>query len=372
MPRLAASLVAYMKGVFGAGHTSPAAHNILFEAATRMRDDSMARMVARPLFGDAVSAELAPKKETTEVSPSGSEKTAPSSETLALGHPDARLQPLADERSITTLITHLNATSQTDVLVKLVYRLIPYLSYDSESHARTTLAPPPTPNALPLSLYPVLLSGLRKGGKTGLAQRVFSLAQMAEEELVKSASARYGGLGNVDVPRLSIDTYTEMINVYANEVRASRPGKEWVKGWRHKDGDGVHRRDVAASNMAWRTYNIARNRWRHATNSMDHARCAPNLAFFVAINRACARRWQLKEPGALDRRLLGELQVVSKDMTEFGFPLSPTVSEKLDMKPTDYLHQAGLYRDDSDPAVSLAEKWLRSEVDRPDKRFTPM
>jgi hypothetical protein len=270
------------------------------------------------------------------------------------------------------LITHLNATSQTDVLVKLVYRLIPYLSYDSGFHARNTLAPPPTPNALPLSLYPVLLSGLRKGGKTGLAQRVFALAQMAEEELVKSATARYGASGNVDVQRLSIETYTEMIRVYANEVRATRPGKEWVKGWKHKDGEGVQNRDVAAANMAWRTYNIARNRWRHATNSIDQARCAPDLDFFIAINRACAQRWQLKEPGALDRRLLGELQVVSKDMTDFGFPLLRTVSEKLDLKPTHQTQGAGAYRDESDPAVVLAQRWLRSQADRPEERFTPM
>ena len=174
MPRLAGSLVAYMKQVFGAGHTAPAAHNIMLESATRMRDDSMAQIVARPLFGDAISEQLS-RGNIILSSRLQPRNATPDGEHLALGHPESRLQPIADERSLTTLITHLNATSQYPLLEKLIYKLIPYLSLDTKTHARFHTTPPPKPQALPLALYPVILSGLRKAGKTGLAQRVFSL-----------------------------------------------------------------------------------------------------------------------------------------------------------------------------------------------------
>jgi len=361
MPNLAGSLVVYMKQVFGAGHTAPAAHNIMLESATRMRDDPMAQMVARPLFGEDVSEQLSGSASTVELAIPTSESPDFTNEHLTLGHPDSRLHPLADERSLTTLITHLNATSQYPLLEKLIYKLIPYLSYDSKTHARLHTSPPVGPETLPLSLYPVLLSGLRKAGKTGLAQRVFSLAKLAENELIESTKARHGPTPDAGFPRLSIDAYTHMIEMYANEVRASRPGKEWVKGWRHKEGDGVHRRDVAAANMAWRTYNDARNRWRNAPNETDYARCAPNLQFFLAITRACEQRWGLKQSGILDRRLLGELQSVSKDMTEFEMPLHEPMYKKLDLESTDQLHEPGPHRHEADPAVALAEMWLRKQ-----------
>jgi hypothetical protein len=371
MPRLAGSLVAYMKQVFGSGHTAPAAHNIMLESATRMRDDSMAQIVARPLFGDAISEQLSRNNNIIEQSISTSEPATPAGEHLALGHPDSRLQPIADERSLTTLITHLNATSQYPLLEKLIYKLIPYLSLDTKTHARLHATPPPKPQALPLSLYPVILSGLRKAGKTGLAQRVFSLAKLAESELVESTTARHGPSPDAGLPRLSIEAYTHMIEIYANEVRATRPGKEWVKGWKHLDGEGVHRRDTAAANMAWRTYNDARNRWRNAPNELDHARCAPNLDFFLAITRACEQRWQLKQPGSLDRRLLGELQLVSKDMTEFRIPLLERVYKKLDVEPTVHLYEEDTHRTEDDPAITLAEMWLKGETTGTEKTHTP-
>ena len=146
-----------------------------------------------------------------------------------------------------------------------------------------------------------------------------------------------------------------MIEIYANEVRATRPGKEWVKGWKHLDGEGIHRRDIAAANMAWRTYNDARNRWRNAPNELDHARCAPKLDFFLAITRACEQRWQLKQPGSLDRRLLGELQLVSKDMAEFKIPLLERVYKKLDLEPTIQLYEA----DTIGPKMIQRSPWPR-------------
>jgi hypothetical protein len=371
MPRLAGSLVAYMKQVFGSGHTAPAAHNIMLESATRMRDDSMAQMVARPLFGDAITEQLSRPVDIIEQSVFVSEPAAPAGEQFALGHPDSRLRPLADERSLTTLITHLNATSQYPLLEKLIYKLVPSLSFDSETHARLHSASAAQSQALPLSLYPVILSGLRKAGKTGLAQRVFSLAKLAEDELAESARTGRISAQDVNVPRLSIEAYTHMIEIYANEVRATRPGKEWVKGWKHKEGDEVQRRDIAAASMAWRTYNDARNRWRNAPNEVDHARCAPNLDFFLAITRACEKRWQLKEPGSLDRRVLGELQLVSKDMAEFNVPLHEPVYRKLDLEPTVQLYEAGPHRAQADPAITLAEMWLKGGADGTGTKHTP-
>jgi hypothetical protein len=370
MPRLAGSLVAYMKQVFGAGHTAPAAHNIMLESATRMRDDPMARMVARPLFGEGIAEQLSRPGDIIEQPVSVSDTPTPTGEHLALGHPDSRLQPIADERSLTSLITHLTATSQHSVLERLVYKLIPYLSFDSKTNARLHTTQPPPPEALPLSLYPVLLSGLRNAGKTGLAQRVFSLAKLAEAGLIESTMARYGPTPDAGFPRLSIEAYTHMIDIYANEVRATRPGKEWVKGWRHKEGEGVHRRDIAAANMAWRTYNDARNRWRNASNEIDQARCAPNLDFFLAITRACEQRWLLKQPGSLDRRLLGELQSVSKDMADFNIPLHKHVSEKLDLEPSIQWTEMGRHRSEADPAITLAEMWLKGEAGGTDKSHT--
>lgn len=369
MPNIAGSLVAYMKQVFGSGHTSPAAHNIMLESATRMRDDSMAQMVSRPLFGEVISEQLSRKDDIVEIATSSSEPAHSTGEHLALGHPDSRLQPIADVRSLTSLVTHLNATSQHLLLEHLVYKLIPYLSFDSRTHTRLHTKTPLEPEALPLSLYPVLLSGLRKAGRTGLAQRVFSLAKLAEDQSVESTKTRHGPTPDAGFPRLSVDAYTHMIEIYANEVRATRPGKAWVKGWRHKEGDGVHRRDIAAANMAWRTYNDARNRWRNASNEIDRFRCAPNLEFFLAVTRACGQRWGLNQTGSLDRRLIGELQSVAKDMADFGLPVLTAVSKKLDWDDPHYEPRPP--RNEADPAITLAEMWLSRDRGEVEKGHSP-
>jgi hypothetical protein len=213
---------------------------------------------------------------------------------------------------------------------------------------------------------------LRKAGKTGLAQRVFQLAKLAEVDLTRLTEERYGTLEAVDVPRLPIDAYTEMINVYANEVQATKSGKEWVKGWKIQDmsmkDQKIQQRDVAAAGMAWRTYNTARLRWREATSPTDRTRCTPDSKFFIAISQACVKRWELKSPQPLDRRLLGEVRTVMKDMAEFGITGVPGMAEKLGEKTVKLEPRAN----ERDPAVALAEMWLRSEGDGQQKRFTPL
>jgi hypothetical protein len=78
----------------------------------------------------------------------------------------------------------------------------------------------------------------------------------------------------------------------------------------------------------------------------------------------------LKQPGSLDRRLLGELQSVSKDMADFNIPLHKHVSEKLDLEPSIQWTEMGRHRSEADPAITLAEMWLKGEAGGTDKSHT--
>jgi hypothetical protein len=367
MPTIVGRLVVYMKSVFGAGHTNPKAHNIMLEAATKMRDNEMAQMVSRPLFGDLI-AQKAPRKDTTsddEAVITGDMVAI--GEALELDHPEAKLQPIADERSLTALVTHLTATSRLQELEKLVYTLVPFLSSKSPSiYSDSPEGPRPAADHLPLALYPVILSGLRKAGKTGLAQRMYKLAVRAESDLLAQQSERTTRHKQTHTApaRLHIDTFTNMIEVYANEVRHTVPGREYVKGWSVDTAQAAARRDNSAAAMAWRTYSFASARWRNASTPSDLARCAPDVAFFVAITRACSQRWDLNGSEPLEPRLQGELRTVYKDMVDFGIPVFERfekIANKLGME-EDAPNEGKInIRPGRDPAKALADMWLGHE-----------
>jgi hypothetical protein len=372
MPNVVRQLTVYMKQVFGSGHTNPKAHNIMLEAATHLRDKDMARMVSRPLFGDLIGENTLRKDTTNEGETTASAELITIGDGFQLDHPDAKLKPLANERSLTALITHLTATSRLEDLEKLVYALVPYLAHSKSASVYSNATEPrPDVNNLPLSLYPVILSGLRKAGRTGLAQRVFKLALRAEADLIalQPASESRPGKPAAPAPRLHIDTFTNIIEVYANEARRTRPGKEYVKGWAVEDDAVMSKRDVthvsrrsnSAAAMAWRTYGFARSRWRNATSETDRTRCAPDLAFFTAITRACSQRWALQDPDLLPPDLHRQLLTVYKDMEDFEIPVFGRIARKLGMEAETLRTKQPRRRADDDPAIALAETWLGDE-----------
>lgn len=135
-----------------------------------------------------------------------------------------------DVYSISTLLTHIVSTSQPDIVVDVLFRLIPELSIvdhpswgyaDPEdvrkNRARTRIASIRRAVAFGPYFFTAILNALRKAGKTGLAERVWLLAKDAE---------RASWIPEINVGGqpwcLPTEAYTSMLQCYGSEA-SKRP-----------------------------------------------------------------------------------------------------------------------------------------------------
>ncbi len=132
----------------------------------------------------------------------------------------------ADVHSLVTYITHLTSTGRPEVVVELLFKILPELAgVDHPSwgiitpEERKTLLKQSKEECLRRAVqlgprfFSVLINALAKAGKTGLAERVWILAQEAERASWNPQSA-----SDVDPWTLPIHAYTAMIQCYAAEA----------------------------------------------------------------------------------------------------------------------------------------------------------
>lgn len=387
LPTALGRLVSYMRDGFGTTHSNPRAHNVILEGATASRDKKLATTVIRSLFGVDLEDESKPEISNK---PNSTDSVSRAELPPVISTPS--LQPKADVSSLATFMIHLITTSQFDHFEKLIYQLIPFLSY-SKSNNTTSLTPDypdvdkddvdgvsrPRPEPLTPRLYSVILSGLGKSGKTGLAQRVYNLAIQAEQDWLNEHIEKHQSNPNpyhrTEIPpvplsqRLSKDLFTNMLLVWEKELRNGEG--EWPIGWRLPEGQGMVKRDVGAGLMAWRTYLEARKRWiafrkerERELLSLGRATAGQNVTFptlaaldsgsgrhpmepderfFRAAVRACRKRWDLEsltndDPTTQPSRqgspelTIGqrrELQLLATDMEEWGIEVPPGIKRVL-------------------------------------------
>lgn len=359
-PPIVSNLVVYMKQVFGTSHTSPKAHNIMLDAATRLRDRPLARMVTKALFGDILpEPKLKPERSDPPTKPSNTEIIPAPHTSLVIDHPDARLNPEANERSLSALIVYLSVDSRFEELETLVYDLIPFLSSSSADNRNQETGDVVKPNDLPISLYAVIIEGLRKSGKTGLAQRVYHLALQAEEQaMTKYLQLPFAARSRAARPRLPIDLYTSMLNIWSNEVRAARTGGQWSKGWIVPGEDGIVRRDRGASDVAWQTYRTAQRGWRRASREGQPDSFRPDAAFYQALFRACISRWGLDKPEWYSQNARLELEEIVNEMKAYNVPVPANVARKLGLAVGARSSEHTVGRTEKDPAITLAGMML--------------
>lgn len=359
-PPIVSNLVVYMKQVFGTSHTSPKAHNIMLDAATRLRDRPLARMVTKALFGD-ILPEPKPKQEPAEPpSKAANMEIIPAPHTsLVIDHPDARLNPEANERSLSALIVYLSVDSRFEELEKLIYDLIPFLSTSSTNNRDPETGDMVKPNDLPISLYAVIIEGLRKSGKTGLAQRVYNLALQAEEDaMAKYLQLPFATRSRAARPRLPINLYTSLLNIWSNEIRAAKTGGQWSKGWVVPGEDGIVRRERGASDAAWQTYRVAQRGWRRASREGQLDSFKPDAAFYQALVRACSSRWNLDSPEWRSQSARSELEEIVNEMKVYNVPVPAQVARKLGLVVEERSSERTVRRTEKDPAITLSEIML--------------
>lgn len=228
---------------------------------------------------------------------------------------DVRLSP--DVYTLTAYVSHLTATGKIESVIKLVRRLFPDLSqvYDptmdevvpaDQQRARDELREAAIRKAVHLGPYffAALINALTKGGRTGLVEQVWLLAQQAER-----ASWNPEFAPEVEPWLLSVHAYTAMIQCYATEGR--RPivtegerlwSKAWVRGWArniYQEGNiqpSMRLRREAGSKMAAIVFRTMMSGGHQVVSSLFAARKAaeripqiqamapvPDARFFNAI-----------------------------------------------------------------------------------------
>jgi hypothetical protein len=402
-PRLLARLFDYMKVTFKEWDVP--ALNILLRGSSQARDNALATAVEEKVFGGSLLAapnsgrrKPVPNEPQDElhgiISPNVQRQSAHTkyrqeypneSQVKALidGIDTEALQ--ANSHSVVALIKHLTVTMQFERLIVLIYTLLPYLAVNTETPkdqveklAELTGATISStgrilPVRLPAELFGAIVAGLSKSGNTGLAQRVFKLAQSYEKKdhttrkgkarsALKSralADAASPGEQAAPVPApphpaadwfIQIHMYTSLIQVYANEARP-RPNAidQNPRGWTVSPSFKFMTRVEAGHHMAWETYTEAMRRWRTSKRLYDDAmeqqaqglnvECivterdladrAPDGRFFKAIIETYARHWNLFTDELLDQRSRSKVMRVLRDMSEAGVPIPPGLATKL-------------------------------------------
>ncbi|EJD54131.1 hypothetical protein AURDEDRAFT_180465 [Auricularia subglabra TFB-10046 SS5] len=153
-----------------------------------------------------------------------------------LGMDPAVLKDL-DAYTLSAYITHLTSRGEPENVVKLLYALFPELqrqpaSLQSDSVRQRLLAARKRGAKMGPYFFSTVLNALRKAGKTGLAERVWYLAQMSEEA---SWAADAAVSERVQPWCLDITAYTAMLQCYARESKkgaaAAAKDKAFVVGW---------------------------------------------------------------------------------------------------------------------------------------------
>ncbi|KAK4683960.1 hypothetical protein P7C73_g6247, partial [Tremellales sp. Uapishka_1] len=320
-PRLVTQLVEYMQTQFGMGKEARA-WNILFRSGTLLREDEMAERAEDVLFGGSPLGKPVPQTAAVhsklEIVPS------PPDRAIAFPAVPKRTPIQPDAYSLTALIAHLGATSQFDRLNNLVYKLLPFLSFSkSLSQIRVDeilleegiwagTSGRPRADVLTPYIYTCLISALEKGGKTGLAQRVFHLALQAEEQRGHAW-------------KLPIAAYTSMMRIWEMEYRTAtrqrlKPGapEAWPIGWSTPRSFGNQPRHLAASQMAVHVYHLAK---RHDVE-MDGL-------FIRSYVAACRGRWALKIDAPIAGRHRTEVVELKDDLRRWGLDVPEEIERKL-------------------------------------------
>jgi hypothetical protein len=342
-------LVSYMKDAYDMGRGLPVVWNLVFRRASSMRDNHLAQQAEDALFG---STPLSRRTITRGKETNAYEDVASivnDGPQLLLPIPVVAPQP--DEDSVLALINHLGVTSQFDRLEQLTYRLIPFLN---SSKSRLDLpgslyiddvgeSGRPRPAPLSPKLYAALLASLERAGKTGLAQRIYTLALDAEKywatEHEKLHPTTFVPLPNS--LRLPIGLFTSMLLVWENEVSRGVADYAPPTGWRAPRGMKQVPAFKAAGCHAIFVYRHARARWQAAEVPSDIGVMTPNARFFDAAFRACAKRWGLDVAFIMSKAQKEELGEVLLDMEEFGVEVPNGVKKKwrgaeMALQPTGY------------------------------------
>jgi hypothetical protein len=356
--RMLAKMIKYMKGAFDMGKGLPTLWNKIYRGASIVMDNKLAQQAEDVLFDKTALAREAHVGSAGSVAianaaGAGTALTGPSTRSVndsAMLLPKPQIRPQPDETSLLSLIQHLAATSQFDRLESVAYKIIPFLSHSASTSSRPATARnteaaatgPSRPTHLSPSMYATLLASLEKGGKTGLAQRIYRLALQAESHWAAEHASQHPNKV-VPVPqslRLPIGVFTSMLLVWDNEIKAadlisdsdpqSPPmGRDPPRSWQIPSGKKGMAPAKAAAAMAMEVYEDARSRWQSASMEGVAGIQIPDERFFDAAIRVLAKRWGLSIPRPLWRTHRDELTEVLLDLEDFGIVVPKKLRGKL-------------------------------------------
>jgi hypothetical protein len=243
-PDTTARLIRLLEDRLNASAAGPAALDVVLEQATESGDQDLALAVIDQLVS------------TVGLGP---HSTALVLRFFLVTSRFDNLQPFTN-----AVITHLEATlSSSAKLARLPRLLLPGVSTNSR-------------------VYCLLLLGAAKMGKTGLAERIWSLAKHAEGVEEQQQQQADGDDVEAHRPpmRLPISAYTTMMEVYASEGRKGLPMSQtptpshaprYVRGWLSADDQAL--RWQAARSSGWKLYEYV---------VRDRLGPEPDVAFFRA------------------------------------------------------------------------------------------
>ena len=241
---LARDLLQHMESVRSPGlKPDVATYNIFIRSGTLLRRNHFTSFALEELrlgktnnrHGVMVLPQPPPKRLTRRSDP----PLIPLSEFLGLKPPTRPL--IADGFTLASYISHLTSTGRPDVVIDVLWYILPEMSiidhpaWDNVTpQQRAAMAQISRQKRLDraVSLGPyfftTVLNALCKGGKTGLAERVWLLARQAEK--ASWLEAGVNGQGRVvEGWRLPVHAYTIMLQVYAKAAIkgiGSHPGKK--------------------------------------------------------------------------------------------------------------------------------------------------
>ena len=294
---------------------------------------------------------------------------------------------LPDVESCIALIDFLRATEQYDVLRTLTYALLP------DSRGRDRKSGPGSQSLMleritsissikkewnswthpndkdALSIFSALLRGLADAGDVVLAQKVFHTAMRFSIGRIRKAEST-DQEAEYRHPRLSIQSFTAMLDVWKNERRRastisssnrsrSLPPISQLRGWSVPEYCGSLSREDAATAMILHTYDTARQSWLAFLNESKADRLQdqtiqrsilPDAYFFNTMLAACEHIWgdniflrpqdvtdsngrMVLEP--LGHRQWARLETLVKDMRQFNIPVPEMVELRLSLPSTD-------------------------------------
>ncbi|KAI8984954.1 hypothetical protein BD414DRAFT_71518 [Trametes punicea] len=140
--------------------------------------------------------------------------------------PESKLKP--DQYTLTSLVMHLTSTGQAEAIAATLFNILPELAL--VEHPATGMAvPADIPHlhrrtalkraiAYGPHIYASLINALAKAREVGLAERVFMLAQKAQR------ASYIPGFSPIAPWRLTVHSYTALMQAYAAIVRGQAPG----------------------------------------------------------------------------------------------------------------------------------------------------